>query len=88
MLVGDALTHFRYEECKTKLTPFLKKVGFNPKTGVYNIQQDQTLRTHKIVISSNFLAHPTLDMMFIPVSGLTGTNIRDVAPEEVCPWYR
>ena len=23
----------RYEECKTKLTPFLKKVGFNPKTG-------------------------------------------------------
>ena len=24
---------FRYEECKTKLTPFLKKVGFNPKTG-------------------------------------------------------
>jgi len=20
----------RYEECKTKLTPFLKKVGFNP----------------------------------------------------------
>ena len=24
---------YRYEECKTKLTPFLKKVGFNPKTG-------------------------------------------------------
>lgn len=24
---------FRFEECKTKLTPFLKKVGFNPKTG-------------------------------------------------------
>lgn len=23
----------RYEECKTKLTPFLKKVGFNPKSG-------------------------------------------------------
>jgi len=23
----------RFEECKTKLTPFLKKVGFNPKTG-------------------------------------------------------
>ena len=23
----------RYEECKTKLTPFLKRVGFNPKTG-------------------------------------------------------
>jgi len=23
----------RYDECKTKLTPFLKTVGFNPKTG-------------------------------------------------------
>ncbi len=23
----------RYEECKVKLTPFLKRVGFNPKTG-------------------------------------------------------
>ena len=23
----------RFEECKTKLTPFLKTVGFNPKTG-------------------------------------------------------
>lgn len=23
----------RYDECRTKLIPFLKKVGFNPKTG-------------------------------------------------------
>ncbi len=23
----------RFEECKVKLTPFLRKVGFNPKTG-------------------------------------------------------
>lgn len=27
----------RYEECKTKLTPFLKKVGFNPKTDIFYI---------------------------------------------------
>ena len=27
----------RYEECKTKLTPFLKKVGFNPKTGIHDV---------------------------------------------------
>ncbi len=27
----------RYEEIKAKLTPFLKKVGFNPKTGWYLI---------------------------------------------------
>ena len=26
--------------------------------------------------------------MFIPVSGLTGANVKDVASEEVCPWYR
>ena len=25
----------RYEDIKVKLTPFLKKVGFNPKTGKY-----------------------------------------------------
>lgn len=25
----------RYEECKEKLVPFLKKVGFNPKKDVY-----------------------------------------------------
>ena len=29
--------HCRYEECKTKLTPFLKKVGFNPKTGTITL---------------------------------------------------
>lgn len=36
--VGDnviIIVYCRYEECKTKLTPFLKKVGFNPKTGMY-----------------------------------------------------
>ena len=25
----------RYEECKEKLVPFLKKVGFNPKKDIY-----------------------------------------------------
>ncbi|XP_065899361.1 eukaryotic peptide chain release factor GTP-binding subunit ERF3A-like [Dysidea avara] len=49
----------RYEECKTKLTPFLKTVGFNPKTDIY----------------------------FIPVSGLSGTNLKDVVETSVCPWY-
>lgn len=49
----------RYEECKTKLTPFLKKVGFNPKT----------------------------DLFYIPVSGLTGANLKEVATEE-CSWYK
>ncbi|XP_062508744.1 eukaryotic peptide chain release factor GTP-binding subunit ERF3A-like [Corticium candelabrum] len=50
----------RYEECKTKLTPFLKKVGFNPKTDIY----------------------------YMPVSGLTGANLKDPLPASLCPWYR
>ena len=36
LTVSACLLHCRYEECKTKLTPFLKKVGFNPKTGIIN----------------------------------------------------
>lgn len=27
----------RYDECKEKLVPFLKKVGFNPKTGLLTL---------------------------------------------------
>lgn len=50
----------RYNECKDKLVPYLKKCGFNPKT----------------------------DLVFFPVSGLTGAFLRDVPPEDVCPWYR
>lgn len=26
---------FRYEECKEKLVPFLKKVGFNPRKDIH-----------------------------------------------------
>jgi len=48
----------RYEECKDKLVPFLKKVGFNPKKDVY----------------------------FIPVSGMTGANLKEPAGA-VCTWY-
>lgn len=50
----------RYNECKDKLIPYLKKCGFNPKT----------------------------DLIFFPVSGLTGAFLRDVPPEDLCPWYR
>lgn len=28
-------TSHRYEECKEKLVPFLKKVGFNPKKDIH-----------------------------------------------------
>ncbi|XP_065839106.1 eukaryotic peptide chain release factor GTP-binding subunit ERF3A-like [Oscarella lobularis] len=49
----------RYDECKTKLTPFLKKIGFNPKTDIY----------------------------YMPVSGLTGANLKEPLAEGLCPWY-
>ncbi len=28
------------------------------------------------------------DLYYIPVSGLTGANLKDRAPKDVCPWYR
>ncbi|KAK2167577.1 hypothetical protein LSH36_26g08033 [Paralvinella palmiformis] len=48
----------RYDEIKDKLTPYLKKCGFNPKT----------------------------DIFYLPVSGLTGINLKDHNPI-ICPWY-
>ncbi|CAE1163475.1 ERF3 [Acanthosepion pharaonis] len=50
----------RYNECRDKLLPYLRKCGFNPKTDIY----------------------------FMPVSGLTGAFLKDVVPEDQCPWFR
>ncbi|KAL1915339.1 uncharacterized protein VTP21DRAFT_6797 [Calcarisporiella thermophila] len=49
----------RYDECVSKLTPFLKATGYNLKT----------------------------DVVFMPVSGFTGANIKDRLSSEACPWY-
>ena len=48
----------RFNEIKDKLTPYLKKCGFNPRTDIY----------------------------YIPVSGLTGVNLKETN-RVVCPWY-
>jgi peptide chain release factor subunit 3 len=48
----------RFNEIRDKLTPYLRKCGFNPRT----------------------------DIFFIPVSGLTGYNLKD-SSRELCPWY-
>lgn len=48
----------RYNEIRDKLTPYLKKCGFNPKT----------------------------DIFYLPVSGLTGINLKD-HNAIICPWY-
>ncbi|OMJ21306.1 Eukaryotic peptide chain release factor GTP-binding subunit [Smittium culicis] len=48
----------RYDEILSKLTPFLKSAGYNPKT----------------------------DLIFIPLSGFTGANVKDT-DRKVAPWY-
>ena len=50
----------RYDEIVTKLTPFLRSCGYNPKK----------------------------DIVFLPMSGLLGQNIKDPAPASSCPWYK
>ncbi|KAH8037146.1 hypothetical protein HPB51_008828 [Rhipicephalus microplus] len=58
---GSTVRDFkRYNECKDKLVPYLRKCGFNPKT----------------------------ELTFMPCSGLTGAYLKEVAPPDVCPWYR
>lgn len=49
----------RFMECKTKLEPYLKQVGWNPKS-----------------------------LVWIPVSGITGHNLKESAPEKICNWYK
>lgn len=49
----------RFDECVTKLRPFLKSCGFIIKR----------------------------EVKFIPISGLTGANIKDVVSPSECPWW-
>lgn len=48
----------RFEECKVKLEPYMKQVGWNPK-----------------------------GLVWIPVSGLTGDNLKEPPSKKTCPWY-
>lgn len=32
--------------------------------------------------------NPKKDIIFLPMSGLLGQNIKDPAPAGVCPWYK
>mmetsp|Transcript_28352 Transcript_28352/g.47662 ORF Transcript_28352/g.47662 Transcript_28352/m.47662 type:complete len:627 (-) Transcript_28352:203-2083(-) len=50
----------RYEECVTKLKPYLKQVGYVIKK----------------------------DVKFVPISGLSGDNVRDEVPESKCAWWK
>lgn len=48
----------RFDECKVKLEPYMKQVGWNPK-----------------------------GLVWIPVSGLTGGNLKEAVSKKLCPWY-
>jgi len=50
----------RFDECVTKLRPFLKSCGYVIKR----------------------------EVKFIPVSGLSGANIKDEVDPKVCPWWK
>lgn len=49
----------RYDECVSKLRPFLKGCGFKIKK----------------------------EVKFLPISGLSGANIKDEVDPKICPWW-
>ena len=49
----------RFDEIKTKVTPFLKQCGYKVDT----------------------------DVTYVPISGLTGKNMKEKVPSDICSWY-
>jgi peptide chain release factor subunit 3 len=49
----------RYDECITKLRPYLKSCGYTIKT----------------------------EVKFLPISGLSGANVKDEVDKKECPWW-
>lgn len=50
----------RFDECVSKIRPFLKSVGFTIKN----------------------------EVKFIPISGLSGPNVKDEVDPKICPWWK
>lgn len=50
----------RFREIETRLGPFLKNCGYNPKK----------------------------DVVYVPISALIGTNVRDPVADSICPWWK
>lgn len=50
----------RFREVESRLGPFLRSCGYNPKK----------------------------DITFVPISALSGQNVRDSVSEEMCPWWK
>ena len=56
---GNAWSQARFDEIVTKLSPFLRGCGYNPKK----------------------------DLVFIPISGLMGHNMKNKVDDSMCSWY-
>lgn len=59
VIEGTQWSKARYDEVETKLTPFLRACGYNPKK----------------------------DLLWLPISGLMGMNMKERVDAAVCPWY-
>lgn len=56
---GNVWSKARYDEIESKLTPFLRGCGYNPKK----------------------------DLLYLPISGLMGLNMKSKVDTKLCPWY-
>eukprot|EP00210_Caulerpa_lentillifera_P008431 g8043.t1 len=50
----------RFREVESRLGPFLKSCGYNPKK----------------------------DITFVPISALSGQNVKDSVEKQICPWWK
>lgn len=82
----------RFVECREKLLPFLKQVGFNPKTGAFIFvlgvvpmvnEKNVFIVVRCIALTCSFRT----DIYFLPVSGLTGANLLHKVSADVCTFY-
>jgi translation elongation factor EF-1alpha len=79
----------RYEECVNKLLPFLKQVGFNPKTGWSVSRRGRACVESPLFLHLPFLSSScslSTEVHFMPISGLTGANLLTKAVG-VCTFY-
>lgn len=60
IIEGSQWSKARYDEIESKLTPFLRGCGYNPKK----------------------------DLVWLPISGLMGHNMKDRVDEKICPWFK
>ncbi|CAN1754511.1 Eukaryotic peptide chain release factor GTP-binding subunit ERF3A [Linum perenne] len=61
----------RYDEIESKMVPFLKTSGYNVKKGI------------AVIVSKTFTKH----VVFLPISGLLGANMKTRMEKSICTWW-